>query len=379
MYSISNNVNRKFIDSIDLANLEIETDTGWHPVTKILKTVEYQIWTITTQAGLTLECADDHIVFDEFGNEQFVKNLIPLQSKIQTKFGADLVLNVTKTPQKESMYDISVDSKDHRYWTNGILSHNTTIINALSYALYGNALTNIRKDNLINRTNNKGMLVTIEFEKDGVEYKIERGRKPNTMAFYVGNVEQQITDESQGDSRETQGLIERILGLSHDMFKHIVGLNTYTEPFLSLKSNDQRTIIEQLLGITLLSEKADRLKEVIKATKDAIQQEDFRIKAVTDANKRIEEQIESLQKRQKLWQTKHNDDIAALETAYNELDKLDIAAELLAHKQLSDYNVKSKKIQEINGYIRRCELDERRELKDIERLTAEIASLEKHT
>ena len=87
MYSISNNVNRKFIDSIDLANLEIETDTGWHPVTKILKTVEYQIWTITTQAGLTLECADDHIVFDEFGNEQFVKNLIPLQSKIQTKFG----------------------------------------------------------------------------------------------------------------------------------------------------------------------------------------------------------------------------------------------------------------------------------------------------
>ena len=255
----------------------------------------------------------------------------------------------------------------------------TTIINALSYALYGNALTNIRKDNLINRTNNKGMLVTIEFEKDGVDYRIERGRKPNTMAFYVGNVEQQITDESQGDSRETQAFIERTLGLSHDMFKHIVGLNTYTEPFLSLKSNDQRTIIEQLLGITLLSEKADKLKELIKATKDAIQQEDFRIKAVTDANKRIEEQIENLQKRQRLWQSKHHDDIAALETAYNELDKLDIETELLAHKQLVEYNTKSKKIQELNGYVRRCELDERRELKDIERLEAEIISLENHT
>ena len=50
----------------------------------------------------------------------------------------------------------------------------TTIINALSYALYGQALTNIRKDNLVNKTNNKAMLVTLTFEKDGRNYHIER-------------------------------------------------------------------------------------------------------------------------------------------------------------------------------------------------------------
>ena len=55
----------------------------------------------------------------------------------------------------------------------------TTIVNALSYALYGLALTNIKRNNLINKTNNKGMLVTLSFEKDGREYKIERGRGPN--------------------------------------------------------------------------------------------------------------------------------------------------------------------------------------------------------
>ena len=255
----------------------------------------------------------------------------------------------------------------------------TTIINALSYALYGNALTNIRKDNLINKSNNKAMLVTVEFEKDGVDYKIERGRKPNTMAFYVGDIEKEITDESQGDSRETQAEIERLLGISHDMFKHIVGLNTYTEPFLSLKANDQRTIIEQLLGITLLSEKAERLKELVKATKDAISQEEFRIKAVGDANKRIEEQIENLKKRQRLWITKHGEELSALQVAYDELSKLDIEAELLAHRQLAEHNIKVKKISELNGYIKRCELDERREQKDIERLKAEIESLENHT
>lgn len=255
----------------------------------------------------------------------------------------------------------------------------TTIINALSYALYGNALTNIKKDNLINKTNTKGMMVTIDFEVNGVDYRIERGRKPGVMKFWISGNEKEITDDSQGDSRETQAEIERMLGMSHDMFKHIVALNTYTEPFLSLKANDQRTIIEQLLGITLLSEKAERLKELGKATKDAITSEEFRIKAVGDANRRIEEQIENLRKRQRMWQAKHNEDVARFQSAFDELSKIDIEAELAAHLALSAYNEKSKKINDLNSWVKRCELDERREQKLIETLKAEIESLENHT
>ena len=101
----------------------------------------------------------------------------------------------------------------------------TTIANALSYALFGAALTNIKKDNLINKTNSKGMMVTVDFEVNGIDYKIERGRKPNVMKFFVSGTEQEITDDAQGDSRETQAEIERMLGMSHDMFKHIVALN----------------------------------------------------------------------------------------------------------------------------------------------------------
>ena len=138
----------------------------------------------------------------------------------------------------------------------------TTIVNALSFALYGNALTNIKKDNLINKINNKNMLVTLTFEKDGNKYKIERGRKPTIMKFYVNNQEQsaESTDDSQGDMRETQKDIDELLGMSHDMFKHIVALNTYTEPFLSLKANEQREIIEQLLGLLCYRRKQTRLK-----------------------------------------------------------------------------------------------------------------------
>ncbi len=254
----------------------------------------------------------------------------------------------------------------------------TTIINALSYALYGNALTNIKKDNLINKTNGKNMLVTIEFEKNGIDYKIERGRKPNTMAFYIGDQEQEITDESQGDSRETQAEIERMLGMSHDMFKHIVALNTYTEPFLALKANDQRTIIEQLLGITMLSEKADLLKEQLKATRDAITQEEYRIKAVNDANARIQEQIEATRRRQTMWNNKRLTEINELKSAIEAIGDLDIEQELSNHDSLQTQNELAKAAAEVTKWKIACEQEQVKLLKTQEKLKTEIEKLEKH-
>ena len=255
----------------------------------------------------------------------------------------------------------------------------TTIINALSYALYGQALTNIRRDNLINKTNGKNMLVSLDFNINGRDYKIERGRKPNILKFYVNNEEQAADDNSQGDSRETQDAIETALGMTHDMFKHVLALNTYTEPFLSLKANDQRAIIEQLLGITLLSERAERIKELNKETKDGISQEEMRIRAVQEANKRIEEQIENLRRRQTMWTTKHDEEIEKLQTALEELKKIDIEAEIEAHKAHRVWDQKRKDLNDLSSQISRTKLDVDRENKSIEKLSKEIATLESHT
>jgi len=254
----------------------------------------------------------------------------------------------------------------------------TTIINALSYSLYGQALSNIRKDNLVNKTNNKNMLVSLDFSVGGKDYKIERGRKPNLLRFFVNNQEQVVTDEAQGDSRETQDAIEQTLGLSHDMFKHILALNTYTEPFLSLKANDQRTIIEQLLGITMLSERADKIKEHNRATKEGITQEEFRIRAVQEANKRIEEQIESLKRRQTLWTTKHGEDITELEKALKALQNIQIEDEIAAHKAHKEWDQKRKDINELSVQISRVKLDVGREEKLAAKLSKEIETLENH-
>ena len=254
----------------------------------------------------------------------------------------------------------------------------TTIINALSYALYGQALSNIRKDNLVNKTNGKNMLVSLDFSVNGQEYRIERGRKPNVLRFYINNEHKASEDEAQGDSRETQDAIERVMNMSHDMFKHVLALNTYTEPFLSLKANDQRTIIEQLLGITLLSERADAIKELNKQTKDAIQAEEFRIRAVQEANKRIEEQIESLRKRQRLWIAKRDEDVGKLAQAIADLEHIDIEAEVQAHRDLEAFHEKKKAIDDATRYIRQIDADDVKLNKLLDKLKQEIEALDAH-
>jgi len=215
----------------------------------------------------------------------------------------------------------------------------TTIINALSYVFFGEALTNIRRDNLVNKTNEKGMLVSVKFIKNGVTYTIERGRKPQIFRFYANDIEQNTdNNEAQGENRETQVEINKLLGMTHSMFKNIIALNTYTQPFLSTKQAEQREIIEQLLGITLLSQKADLLKEKQKATKQMLTEEKMKIDAKVASNEKIQESIESLQIRSNAWAKQKEDDVTSFKEAIAELEKVDSEIEIAKHKKLQKRN-----------------------------------------
>ena len=251
----------------------------------------------------------------------------------------------------------------------------TTIINALSYALYGVALTNIRRNNLINKTNGKGMLVTLHFEKDGIDYRIERGRSPNVLKFYVDDQEQELDDLSQGDSRKTQESIGELLNMSHDMFKHVVALNTYSEPFLSMKQNDQRAIIEQLLGITILSTKAEILKEQMRHTREAIAEENAKINGVQNANEKIKDTIESLRNTQRAWLSKQQQDVDRLQRNINELEHLDINVELDNHEKLQNWTELNNAIVALNKEKSTLESALLRATNSVEKAEKDIANL----
>ena len=224
----------------------------------------------------------------------------------------------------------------------------TTIVNALSYALYGEALTKIRRDNLVNKTNGKGMLVTITFEKEGKKYRVERGRKPNVMKYFIDDEEQELSDVSQGDSRKTQEDLNKMIGMTPRMFKHLVALNTYTQPFLSLHHTEQQDIIEQLLGIQLLSEKADILKTKIKRSKEDIAMETARLDGLKISNEKVEETIQSLQSKSSAWTTQNKVDIEKLQESITEIESLNIDNELEAHQKLEQWNKLNDELGQLN-------------------------------
>jgi DNA repair exonuclease SbcCD ATPase subunit len=256
----------------------------------------------------------------------------------------------------------------------------TTIINGLSYAIYGQALTNIKRDNLINKINCKGMLCTVTFEKDGVKYHIERGRKPNLLRFSINDQEQELSDldESQGDSRETQKAIEEVFGMKHEMFKHLIALNTYTEPFLSMKAADQRAIIEQLLGITILSEKAEALKESIKISKDSIATENTRIETVKASNERIQQSIESLIRKQRMWEEQKETSLTNLRKSIDRLSHIDIDVEIANQRALVEWNKNNKDKNSLVSLIAKQTSAVEKEQRNLEKLEKELVALAEH-
>lgn len=133
MYNLSDTIERKFTEVILISDWEIETDSGWEDISFSNKTIPYKIWKIELSNGYILECADTHIVFDSDYNEVFVKDL-SLGSNIITDSGPITVVSISESDIEEEMYDLSVESDNHRFYSNGILSHNST--SSVAYMLW---------------------------------------------------------------------------------------------------------------------------------------------------------------------------------------------------------------------------------------------------
>lgn len=135
---------KKITKTIELENFSILTDNGFEKVVKLHETIPYEVYHLKLSDGKELKCADNHIIFDTELNEVFVKNL-KVGDKIcvltENKLGESVVTEVTNLGYEEVMYDFELNTdSNHRYYTNGILSHNTTIIEGLALMIKnGNA------------------------------------------------------------------------------------------------------------------------------------------------------------------------------------------------------------------------------------------------
>lgn len=117
------NANKKFVAIKTLQNIEVKTDIGYVPVKNIMKTIEYDLYEVEFSNGKILKCADNHILIDTDDYEVFAINSI--DRIIKTDNGSSRVISVNPINTKNNMYDIQMQYH-HKYYTDGILSHNTT-------------------------------------------------------------------------------------------------------------------------------------------------------------------------------------------------------------------------------------------------------------
>ncbi len=126
-------MDKKFIDTIDVSDYEIMTDDGYKDLLGLNKTILYQVYKLCTEK-LELKCADNHIVFLEDDSEIFIKNL-KNGDRIKTINGVDEVISIENMNYKDNMWDFELDGDNCKYYTNGILSHNTTYIRKIIHDL----------------------------------------------------------------------------------------------------------------------------------------------------------------------------------------------------------------------------------------------------
>lgn len=289
-------------------------------------------------------------------NELKIKNFMSVGNCEQSVFFNENLLTLLVGINKDKNIEGS---------SNG--SGKTVCINALSYVIFGEPLSDIKKDNLINKLNTKDMIVSLTFVKDGTEYEIQRGRKPNVFKLLINDTEYEENNEARAASRDTQSEIEHIFNMSHLMFKTIIVLDSNNEPFLKLRDKDRKSIIEELFGITVLSKKADALKLKIKDIKQKIKDEETKINLKISNNERIENNIKNLETRKEFWDNTHVNKIEKLQNEIAEYKKIDIDVEIAKHKEYEEYLSNYNNIEHFKNVYEQLDRDIQNQINELDK------------
>lgn len=229
-------------------------------------------------------------------------------------------------------------SEDDTRFQNGL--GKTSFMHALHYALFGTAVGNvISLSGLVNNINRKHMEVALDFNIDEQPYRIERGHNPNYLRFYKGDTE--YVDESLGDSRETQDVITKLVGVTPELFCQTILLSCKVESYVNQKLDVRRNIIEQVLGFNAISDKVEKLKRLIKEQKLQIEQATFEYETKRKANDTLRatlnNQYELISQQAEDWETNRANQIKSKEESIKQLSSIDFDKEIKLINDYADY------------------------------------------
>ncbi|MGI0076504.1 MAG: hypothetical protein ACREAU_03755 [Nitrosopumilaceae archaeon] len=237
----------------------------------------------------------------------------------------------------------------------------TAWLNALTYVLYDEPISKIPKDELINNINKKNLEVIVEFEKDQHYYKIIRARKFKTT---TGNFVQLFEDGKEltlDSAAHTNAKILEIINIPYELFIRIVAFPATLTPFLDLPARgsgaNQMEIIEELFDLKTLSEKAEKLKELTKATDTAFQLEEQKITQLRAEHERYQQQLALAKERVVNWETDNEAKKTQLKTTLHEIKKINIEKQ---KKLYEDIDIIRQALNDINVKIGKAEFEQQK-------------------
>jgi len=294
--------------------------------------------------------------------------------------------NFLSTGNNETTVYLNKDSATLVVGSNG--AGKSTMLDALSFALFGKPHRSINKPQLVNSINNKNCLTTVEFSVGSIEYKIIRGIKPNVFEVYRNG--KLLNQESH--SRDYQKIIEQnILKLNHKSFHQVVVLGSSNFiPFMQLPSHQRRNVIEDLLDIGIFTKMNGVLKEKIVALRHKMNDTDNELNILKETIKLQTSHISELKKIDSTQEEKRTNEISVIseeisvlegsnsdlqyeyDLSYNTTveghekassDKTSYTVEISNLKRNMDDVVKESKFYEKNDHCPTCSQDISAELK----------------
>lgn len=247
----------------------------------------------------------------------------------------------------------------------------SSIINAIVYACYGKALSDVNLDKLVNIVNGKNCVVGISFKKGKDTYEITRYRKVKSGAegtfitiFKNGDYDK---DLAKGTIPESNKFIEeQIIGMSYELFKQIVIFDADSTSFFKEKAATQREMVEDLFQLSLLSEKAALLKDANKDVTSEIKIQENSLEHLERAVDDHEVQLERAKSRLMKWDRTHKSELNDLTMTLEELQSIDIESERKLFDQISDLETQMQELRHRESELKLQLSDAERDLESTE-------------